>query len=117
MGLEEGPNLKKVEGFLNEGEQGDKFLETLKDVEREVAFINAVGDELDKNSKLKALDAINELKSTVEPERRKELISDLESSVAMIDVAGGKLSKDSNLLDKDSKGRAQEFIKVLKSIA
>jgi vacuolar-type H+-ATPase subunit I/STV1 len=83
------------------------FKEQLKAIESQISLINAVGDNLDKESKLEALKIIGELKNTEDPEKRKESVSDLRTALGMIDVWDG------NSLDKDAKSKALELIEAM----
>jgi hypothetical protein len=89
-------------------EENANFVEPLEEIEGRVALINATGDALDKESKLKALAIIGELRVMEDPEKKKELISELRTAVGMIDVFKG------DDLDKDAKSKAQALIETLK---
>ncbi len=99
-------NYKEFEESPTE-EQVNNFLDQIRDIEHEIALINAVGDELDKSSKLNALEVIKKLKTITDLEQRKDLVSELEQRVALINATGDKL-------DKDSKLKALELISELK---
>ncbi len=99
---------KKESENSTKGEQIEKSPGKLQEILEQISMLDVwKGDELNKKNKQKALQSISELKTTTEPEKRKELILDLRTAVGLIDVW-----KDDEI-NKTSKSKVQELIEEL----
>lgn len=83
--MEQGPKIE------------DKFAETLKEVGRQVAFLDATRTELDKNIKLKSLDLVAQIGNEADIDQTNLLIKELERTLAQFDATKSELDRDAKL--------------------
>lgn len=75
----------------------NKFAETLSEIGRQVAFLDATRTELDRDIKLKSLDLLTQIENETNDNQMGSLVKELERTLAQFDATKSELDRDAKL--------------------
>ena len=71
--------------------------EILREIGRQIAFLDATGTELDKDIKLKSLDLVDQIEREIDENQRKLLVKELGRILAQFDATRSDLDRNAKL--------------------